>query len=98
MPVKVITTFTYPHSGVSSYVNRNENINQLVAKYRDANKIIDSGKTTSEDGLVETRFRVFADKKSYDEFISEAEPFQKGERRQWALENKVDFDVTVVEE
>ena len=61
MPVKVITTFTYPHSGVSSYVNTNEQLNQLVQKYRDANKIIDSGRTTSEGGLVETRFRVFVD-------------------------------------
>ena len=98
MPVKVITTFTYPHSGVSSYVNRNENINQLVAKYRDANKIINSEMTTSEDGLVETRVRVFADKKSYDEFISEAELFHKGERQQWALKNNVKLHVTVVEE
>jgi len=97
MPVKVITTFTYPHSGVSPW-NPNENINQLVAKYRDANKIINSEITTSEDGLVETRVRVFADKESYDEFISEAEPFHIGERQQWVLENNVHLDVTVVEE
>ena len=97
MPLKVITTYTYPHSGVSSW-NPNENIKQLVAKYRDANKIIDSGITTSEGGLVETRFRVFADKKTYHEFISEAEPFYKGERQRWAYDNNVDFRVNVVEE
>lgn len=98
MPVKVITTFTRPNSSVPSYVNPNENLNQLVVKYRDANKIVDSGRTTSEDGLVETRFRLFVDKTSYDEFIDEAEELYSGERVQWAEENGVDIHVTVVEE
>ena len=88
MPVTVITTFVKADASTQNYVNTD--VVNLVGQYEQAEKITYRHTSTSADGLIETRTRVFANQAAYDEFINEDVIVQNRARRdEWLHENNV---------
>ena len=88
MPVTIVTTFVKADASTQNYVNAD--VVNLVGHYEQAEKITYRHTSTSADGLIETRTRVFANQAAYDEFINEDVIVQnKARRAEWCQDNNV---------
>ena len=97
MPVRVVTTFIKADASTEDYSN--PEVKKVYEEYVNSNKIIDVQSSRSEDGLVQKRTRIFADKESYDAFRIKMHQLKNSEiRKKWCEENNVSVDTSVVEE
>ena len=97
MPVRVVVTFIKADASTEDYYN--PEVKKVYEEYVNSNKIIDRQSSRSEDGLIQKRTRVFADKESYDAFRIRMRELKNAEiRKKWCEENNVSVDTSVVEE
>ena len=95
MPVTVVTTFTKADASTEDYVN--PEVEKVYEEYQNSNKVNDSQRSRSKDGLVQERTRVFVDQETWDAFkLEDAVVKNKALRLKWCADNNVKMSQTIV--